>query len=87
MKKSRAIYLHSKTFSKKVLNRKKDTIKIISISRKTENCNTFAIATNRGFELLRFILAVTGKRDFQFSKFYNINRVLEPNIPTPSMQQ
>ena len=35
---------------------------------------------------LRFsssILAVTGKRDFQFSKFYNINRALEPNIPGP----
>ena len=33
---------------------------------------------------LRFyssILTVTGKSDFQFSKFYNINRALEPNIP------
>ena len=33
---------------------------------------------------LRFlssILAVTGKSDFQFSKFYDINRALEPNIP------
>ena len=26
-------------------------------------------------------LAVTGKRNFKFSKFYNINRALEPNIP------
>ena len=29
------------------------------------------------------ILTVTGKRDFQFSKFYTINRALEPNIPVP----
>ena len=31
---------------------------------------------------LRFyssILTVTGKSDFQFSKFYNVNRALEPN--------
>ena len=27
------------------------------------------------------ILAFTGKSDFQFSKLYNINRALEPNIP------
>ena len=51
--------------------------------RKTENCNT--IATNR-CQFPSSILAVTGKSDFQFSKFYNINRVLEPNIPAPSMQ-
>ena len=46
--------------------------------RKTENCNT--IATNR-CQFPSSILAVTGKSDFQFSKFYNINRALEPNIP------
>ena len=41
-----------------------------------ENCNI--IATN---QFPSSILAVTGKRDFQFSKFYNINRALEANIP------
>ena len=29
------------------------------------------------------VLAVTGKTDFHFSKFYNIKRALEPNIPGP----
>ena len=27
------------------------------------------------------IFAATWESDFQFSKFYNINRALEPNIP------
>ena len=27
------------------------------------------------------VLTVTGKSDFQFSKFYNINRALAPNVP------
>ena len=29
------------------------------------------------------ILTVTGKSDFQFSKFYNTNRALEANITDP----
>ena len=33
------------------------------------------------FRFSSSILTVTGKSDFQFSKFYNINRGLEPNIP------
>ena len=68
-KNPRAIYIHS--------NRNKDTIKIILINRKTKTQLQLAAA-------LRFsssILTVTGKSYFQFSKFYSINRALEPNIP------
>ena len=38
---------------------------------------------------LRFsssLLAVTGKRDLQFSKFYYIYIALEPNIPGPEYE-
>ena len=33
------------------------------------------------FRFSSSILTVTGKSNFQFSKFYNINRALESNIP------
>ena len=49
-----------------------------------ENCN--AIATNR-CQFHSSILAVTGKEDFQFSEFYNINRALKHNIPAPNIQR
>ena len=57
-------------------NRKKDTIKIILINKKTETK-----LQQTAFKFSSSILTVTGKSDFQFSKFYNINRGLEPNIP------
>ena len=68
-----------KSFLVRSLNRKRDTIKIFSVSRKTENCNTLQQTTALRF--LSSILAVTGKSDIQFFGYCNINRALEPNIP------
>ena len=57
-----------------VLNRKKDTIKI-------------TVATNRCPENLQFYFDNYWKSDFQFSKFYNINRALGLIYQVPSMQR
>ena len=49
-------------------------------SRKQKDRNT-QLQQTAVFRFPSSILAVTGKWDFQFSKFCNINRALEPNIP------
>ena len=65
---------NSSAFSEEVSNRKKDTIKIISINRETETQlqQTAALRSSSS------VLAFTGKRIFHFSKVCNINRGLEP---------
>ena len=79
LKKSSAISVHPKAFSREVLNWRKIHLKLFQWAERQK------IATQlQQTAALRFpssILAVTGKRDFQFSKLYNINRALEPNIP------
>ena len=57
----------------------KDTIKIILINRKIET----QLQQTTSFRFSSSILTVTGKSSFHFSKFYNTNRALEPNIPDP----
>ena len=78
MKKTSAISVHPKAFSREVLNWRKIHLKLFQWAERQK------IATQlQQTAALRFpssILAVTGKIDFQFSKFYNINRALEPNI-------
>ena len=69
--------IHSKAFSHEVSNWKKDAIKIISINRKIET----QLQQIGALRCSSSILAVTGKSGFQFSKFYSINRALEPKIP------
>ena len=51
-------------------------MKIISVNRKTET----QLQQTTALRFSSSILAVTGKSNFQFSKVYNINRGLEPNI-------
>ena len=65
---------NSSAFSEDVSNRKKDTMKTISINRETETQlqQTAALRSSSSF------LAFTGKSIFHFSKVYNINRGLEP---------
>ena len=79
MKKSSVISVHSKAFSREVLNWRKIHWKLFQWAERQK------IATQlQQTAALRFpisILAVTGKTDFQFSKFYSINRALEPNRP------
>ena len=75
-KNPRAIYIHSKALSLEVPNRKKYAIKIILINGKTET----QLQQTAALRFSSLILTITGKSDFQFSKFYNINRALEPNI-------
>ena len=55
----------------------KDTIKIILINRKIET----QLQQTTSFRFSSSILTVIGKGSFHFSKFYNTNRALEPNIP------
>ena len=47
------------------------------MNRKTET----QLQQTTAFRFSSPILTVTGKSNFQFSKFYNINRGLEPNMP------
>ena len=74
-KNPREIYILWKAFSWKASNLKKNTIKIISINRKTEAQQTTALRFSSS------VLTVAGKSNFHFSKVYNINGGLEPNIP------
>ena len=64
--------LHNYYYNRK--NRKKDTIKIISINRETETQlqQTAALRSSSS------VLAFTGKNIFHFSQVYNISRGLEP---------
>ena len=57
------------------IGRKIQLIFIISINRKTEA----QLQQTAALRYYSSILAVTGKSNSQFAKFYNINRVLEPN--------
>ena len=57
------------------IGRKIQLIFIISINRKTEA----QLQQTAALRYCSSILAVTGKSNSQFAKFYNINRVLEPN--------
>ena len=75
-KNPRAVYnLLKSSLVKEVSNRKKDTIKTILINRKTET----QLEQTAALRFFSSILTVTGKSNFQF---YNINRALEPNIPS-----
>ena len=64
---------NSSAFSEEVSNRKKDTIKIISINKETETQLQQTAALRSSSSVL-----ASGKSIFHFSKVYNINRDLEP---------
>ena len=68
-------YIYSKAF--KVSKSEEDTIKVISINRKTKA----QLQQTAAMRFYSSILAFTGKSDFQFSIFNNVNTALEPTIP------